>query len=309
MIPASSKAFLVTNLMSGTRYDLCVVAAWDDSATTLMATDTVGCTSFYTLDSYSQCHSSTQLLGGTMILVVGGVIVVTLLVFMVILMVFHKTAGAEAPVEKETNISDTYSQTSGGYHGQNALLTPWAQALPQSEPKGTAKVTLKEEVVKFKCGSLQSTITSSSSSLDSGDSYNPNNTIANIWRSSPSKPRTQLDHLLGAFTSQDLGSTSSSAKTKLHIDREPLLDPSLDCSLSRLLMLPLDSRPKRSLTFDMGDARPRGTQMCNKPHKISSIWTKRSLSVNGILLQCEEEDTGESKGTANNADWMMESTV
>ncbi|XP_050928014.1 leucine-rich repeat and fibronectin type-III domain-containing protein 2 [Lates calcarifer] len=326
MIPASSKAFLVTNLVSGTRYDLCVLAAWDDTATTLTATNVVGCTHFFTQDDYPQCQSlPSQLLGGTMILVVGGIIVATLLVFIVILMVRYKAADTEPPVGKLTSVSDTHSQTNGGRLGQNGLFISQPQPQPQPQPqtKVKAKVTLQDEVVEFKCGSLQSSLTSSSSSSGSmaGGSYSPNTTLANIWRSAPSKPRSNLDHLLGAFTSLELrgaqghdpGPSSSASMTTAnpHTDREPLLGRTLDSSLSRLLMLPLDSKLKRSQSFDMGDVTGAGaTQLCNKPRRISSIWTKRSLSVNGMLLQCEEEgDTGGSKGTIDSADWVMESTV
>ncbi|XP_056150667.1 leucine-rich repeat and fibronectin type-III domain-containing protein 2 [Lampris incognitus] len=328
MIPASSKAFLVTNLVSGTHYDLCVLAAWDDTATTLTATNVVGCTQFFTQDDYTQCQSlPSQLLGGTMILVVGGIIVATLLVFIVILMVRYKAGDGEQPVGKLTIVSDTHSQTNGGRLGQNGMLLPQPQApaQPQPPPKVKAKATVQDEVVEFKCGSLQSSLTSSSSSSSSdslaGDSYSPNSTLANIWRSAPSKPRPNLDHLLGAFTSLELrgpqgreSATSSStapAVAKPPTDREPLLGRMLDSRLSRLLMLPMDSKPKRSQSFDMGDVTAMGAaQLCTYPRRISSIWTKRSLSVNGMLLQCDEEgDTGGSKGTIDSADWVMESTV
>ncbi|KAK2856621.1 hypothetical protein Q5P01_005356 [Channa striata] len=325
MIPASSKAFLVTNLVSGTRYDLCVLAVWDDTATTLTATNVVGCTHFYTQDDYPQCRSlPSQLLGGTMILVVGGIIVATLLVFIVILMVRYKAADTDPPVGKLPSVSDTHSQTNGGRLGQNGLLMPQSQPQPQLEPdqKVKAKVILQDEVVEFKCGSLQSSSTSSSSSSGSGrGSYSPNSTLANIWRSAQSKPRSNLDHLLGAFTSLELRSahgrdpgpsnSAATAAAKPHTDKEPLLGRTLDSSLSRLLMLPTDSKPRRSQSFDMGDVTGAGAaQLCNKPRRISSIWTKRSLSVNGMLLQCEEEgDTGGSKGTIDSTDWVMESTV
>ncbi|XP_034006466.1 leucine-rich repeat and fibronectin type-III domain-containing protein 2 [Trematomus bernacchii] len=323
MIPASSTAFLVTNLVSGTRYDLCVLAAWDDTATTLTATNVVGCADFLTQDDYAQCRSlPSQLLGGTMILVVGGIIVATLLVFIVILMVRYKATDTDPPLGKLASFSDTNSQTNGGRIGPNGVLMPLPQ--PHPEPKVKAKVTLQDEVVEFKCGSLQSSLTSSSSSSGSmaGGSYSPNSTLANIWRSANLKPRTNLDNLLGAFNSLELrggqgrdpGASSSAAMAtrKPHTDREPLLGRTLDSSLSRLLMLPLDSRPKRSQSFDMGDMTggAASAQLRNKPRRISSIWTKRSLSVNGMLLQCDEEgDTGGSKGTIDSADWVMESTV
>ncbi|KAG5276708.1 hypothetical protein AALO_G00108810 [Alosa alosa] len=367
MIPASSKAFHVTNLVSGTKYDLCVLAAWDDTATTLTATNVVGCVQFFTRDDYPQCQSlHSQLLGGTMILVVGGVIVATLLVFIVILMVRYKVGdNGEPPASKLTNVSDTYSQTNGGRLGQNGMpmppLRPSSSVSVGSAGSAMAKpkVTMRDEVVEFKCGSLQSSLTSSDSSdsdsLD-GDggggrrgagggrdgSYSPNSALASIWRSATPKPRTNLDQLLGAFNSLDLRSqaggpsggsesglgrglsgvggagraggpsTSSSSAAAPPTDKEPLLGRTLDSRLSRLLMLPLDARPKRSHSFDMGDfAASTGQQLCSYPRRISSIWTKRSLSVNGMLLQCDEElDTGGSKGTIDSgSDWVMESTV
>ncbi|KAM9354775.1 leucine-rich repeat and fibronectin type-III domain-containing protein 2 [Pholidichthys leucotaenia] len=304
MIPASNKAFLVTNLVSGTRYDLCVLAAWDDSATTLTATNIVGCTHFFTQDAFPQCQSvPSQLLGGTMILVVGGVIVAILLVFIVILMVRYKVADNEPPVGKFMSVTET--QTNGGQ-----LLLLQSHPQPQQEPKVRVRVTRQSEVVEFKCGSLQSSLTSSSSSSASmtGVSYSPN-----IWRSAPAKTRTNLDHLLvGAFTALDLCGTQSSnpgassgatdEALKAHTDREPLLGRTLDSRLSQLLMLPLDSRPTRSQSFDMGEVTD-SSQPCGKPCRISSIWTKRSLSMNGMLLQCEEE------GNIGGSDCLMESTV
>uniref|UniRef100_A0A8D3CPG5 Leucine-rich repeat and fibronectin type-III domain-containing protein 2 n=1 Tax=Scophthalmus maximus TaxID=52904 RepID=A0A8D3CPG5_SCOMX len=324
MIPASSKDFLVTNLVSATRYDLCVLAAWDDAATTLTATNIVDCTHFFTQEDYSQCQSLPgQMLGGTMILVVGGIIVATLLMFIVILMVHYKAADTELPAGKLTSLSETHSHTNGGRLGQNGLFINQSQPQSQLELIIKPKVTLQDKVVEFKCGSLQSSLTLSSSSSGSmdGGSYSPKSTLANIWRSAPSKPQSNLDHLYGAFTSlelqaaqeQDPGASGRTlmATAKPQSDREPLLGWTLDSGLSRLLMLPLDSKLKRSQSFDMGDvAGTSAAQLCNKPQKISSIWTKRSLSVNVMLLQCEEEgDTGGSKGTVDSTDWVIESTV
>lgn len=318
MIPASSQSFLLTNLVSGTRYDLCVLAAWDDTATTLTATNVVGCTNFFTLDEYPQCQAMpSQLLGGTMILVVGGVIVATLLVFIVILMVRYKAADGE-PLGKLSGLTDTHSQTNGGRLGPNGLLLPQVRAPRTLETQEKVAVTLQEEVVQFKCGSLQSSLTSSSSSSGSmpRDSYSPNTTLANIWRSAP-KPRQNLDHLLGALTALELRRdqprdtvTSGSASVRLTnpVEQEPLLGRTLDSRLSRLLLLPLE-RPRRSQSFDMGDSGS-GSRRSSRPRRISRIWTKRSMSVNGTLLQSEEEaDPGGSRGTLDSSDWVLESTV
>lgn len=308
MIPASSNAFLVNNLVSGTRYDLCILAAWDDSATTLTATSIVGCVEFFTRDEYPQCHSlHGQLLGGTMILVVGGVIVATLLVFIVILMVRYKAGeggtlsavGAELPVSKLSDIGDTYSQTNDGRLGQNGVFI--SPSNTKAKLKAKPKVCLRDEVVEFKCGSLQSSMSSlsSSSSSSSADSVNvlhpcsPNSALASIWRSASLKPRGNLDHLLGAINSLEIkGQTPSGnikcshamASTVPPNDKEPLLGRTLDFKF------------RRSHSFDAGEFET----------SISSVWTKRSLSINGMLLK---DDMASSKGTLEGSEWVMESTV
>uniref|UniRef100_A0A8D3C1N4 Ig-like domain-containing protein n=1 Tax=Scophthalmus maximus TaxID=52904 RepID=A0A8D3C1N4_SCOMX len=145
------KDFLVTNLVSATRYDLCVLAAWDDAATTLTATNIVDCTHFFTQEDYSQCQSLPgQMLGGTMILVVGGIIVATLLMFIVILMVHYKAADTELPAGKLTSLSETHSHTNGGRLGQNGLF------INQSQPQSQLELIIKPKVTLWcfcGCGS------------------------------------------------------------------------------------------------------------------------------------------------------------
>ncbi|KAJ8289588.1 hypothetical protein GJAV_G00003010 [Gymnothorax javanicus] len=312
MIPASSRAFLVTNLVSGIQYDLCVLAIWDDTATTLTATNVVGCVQFFTQEDYPQCQSlHSQFLGGTMILVIGGVIVATLLVFIVILMVRYKVCSSPRS-SKLPAVSNTYSQTNGGQMARNVA----------PPPVKTTKVVVRDEVMEFKCGSLQSSLSSSSSSLgrrEAADNYSlcsetPGG-LPHKWRPGPSRARPNLNHLLGAFASLELrgqgrdpgpSGTTSMIATAKPSDKEPLLGRT-DSRLSRLLTLPLESKPKRSQSFDMGDFN--STQCCTYPPRISNLWTKRSLSVNGMLLQCEEADLEGSKATFDSSEWVMESTV
>ncbi|KAK7133631.1 hypothetical protein R3I94_015489 [Phoxinus phoxinus] len=328
MIPPSSQAFQVSSLVSGCRYDLCVLAAWDDTASTLTATSVVGCVRFHTSDGLPRCQAlHGQLLGGTMILVVGGVIVATLLLFIGILVLRYKagdggSAEAEATVSKLSDSTDSYSQPNGGRLGQNGV--------PLLRPK--PKATLQDRVVQFKSGSLQSSLSSSSSSSSgSGDAppYSPNSALASVLRAAPPRPRHTLDQLLGAFTSVELRGPSSeplpsrgpapspALPAAEPTDREPLLGRTLDSRISRLLTSPLTSRPRRSHSFDTGDFTvSRAQQLCSYPRRISSIWTKRSLSVNGMLLHCDEDgDSGGSKGcggsagSGGSAEWVMESTV
>uniref|UniRef100_A0A672KET5 Fibronectin type-III domain-containing protein n=1 Tax=Sinocyclocheilus grahami TaxID=75366 RepID=A0A672KET5_SINGR len=149
MIPAISKSFLVNNLMPGMQYDLCVLAIWEDTATTLTATNIVGCVQFETRGDYPHCQSlHSQFLGGTMILVIGGVIVSTLLVFIVILMVRYKV-NSGLQVEKLVTVSNTYSQTNGRPQATQRLNN--GAPTPQA-PKTV--VVMRDEVVEFKCGSF-----------------------------------------------------------------------------------------------------------------------------------------------------------
>ncbi|KAJ8269859.1 hypothetical protein GJAV_G00107620 [Gymnothorax javanicus] len=291
MIPPSSKAFLLTNLVSGTQYDLCVLAAWEDSATTLTATSVVGCVQFHTGDEYPQCQSlRSHFLGGTMILVVGGVIVATLLVFIVILMVRYKTAA-------QTQAQRHPAERGGGVSLRLAPEQP-VLLLILPHPRGRA---------------------------DTRDNYTPRGqegALSSKWRTGAPKACPNLDHLLGAFTSLELrgpsrdpgpsGATAATASAP-PTDKEPLLGRAMDSTLSRLLMLPLDCKPKRSHSFDMGEvtataATDQPSQFYSYPRRISRIWTKRSLSVNGMLLQYDEEGEG-GKGAPDVPEWVMESTV
>ncbi|XP_051941674.1 leucine-rich repeat and fibronectin type-III domain-containing protein 2 [Hippocampus zosterae] len=329
MIPMTNRAFVVTNLVPGMQYDLCVLAIWDDSATTLTATNIVGCVQFITTDDYPQCQSlHSGFLGGTMILVIGGIIVATLLVFIIILMVRYKVTSGIQTIKLPT-VSNTYSQTNGGMNRFNG-------APPQVK---SAVVVMREEMVEFKCGSLQSSISSSSSSsnsLDSqtgrriGDCYSMRGAECSTLPSSKfnrhrhsHKPQPNLDHLLGAFTTMELRgitrdrqgaagpSTASTTMTPGAVaplsDKEPLLGRAESTTmLGRLLGLPQEGKPKRSHSFDMGHV---GSTQCrgSYPRRISNIWTKRSLSVNGMLLQYDDNE--DDKPSLEGSEWVMESTV
>lgn len=100
MIPPSSKNFLVNNLAAGSQYDLCVLAIYDDVITSLTATRVVGCVQFNTESEYMRCHfMQSQVLGGTMIIIIGGIIVASVLVFIIILMIRYKVGSSQTPVD------------------------------------------------------------------------------------------------------------------------------------------------------------------------------------------------------------------
>ncbi|XP_034020505.1 leucine-rich repeat and fibronectin type-III domain-containing protein 4 [Thalassophryne amazonica] len=91
ILPSHTDRFLLKNLVAGVDYNLCVLAIFDDTVTSLAATKVLGCTTFVTKDVYPACRSlQAHFLGGTLTILVGGVVVVTLLVFTVALMVRHR---------------------------------------------------------------------------------------------------------------------------------------------------------------------------------------------------------------------------
>uniref|UniRef100_A0A673LQ41 Leucine rich repeat and fibronectin type III domain containing 4b n=1 Tax=Sinocyclocheilus rhinocerous TaxID=307959 RepID=A0A673LQ41_9TELE len=91
ILPPTTDSFLLKNLVSGSDYNLCVLAIFDDTVTSMAATKVLGCTQFSTKDNYPDCRSlQAHFLGGTLTILVGGVVVVTLLVFTVALMVRHR---------------------------------------------------------------------------------------------------------------------------------------------------------------------------------------------------------------------------
>ncbi|XP_029311047.1 leucine-rich repeat and fibronectin type-III domain-containing protein 4 [Cottoperca gobio] len=91
ILPSTSDRFHLKNLVSGVDYNICVLAIFDDTITSLAATKVLGCATFSTKDVYPACRSlQAHFLGGTLTILVGGVVVVTLLVFTVALMVRHR---------------------------------------------------------------------------------------------------------------------------------------------------------------------------------------------------------------------------
>ncbi|XP_062896727.1 leucine-rich repeat and fibronectin type-III domain-containing protein 2 [Mobula hypostoma] len=303
MIPATNKGFVVKNLVAGSGYDLCVLAIWDDTATTLTATNVVGCVRFVTPVDYGRCASfHGQFLGGTMILVVGGIIVASLLIFIVVLMLRYKLCHGQ---QKMSDVSDVYSQT------PTASTQPVHNGvLPQLTQKpGPAR----DATANFDCSSIQSSLSSSTaSSQDCYSLHSNSSTLSKKWRST-SRSRHNIDRLMGAFASLDLrcqrkdDSYESRASTLArYSDKEPLLGRS-ESRLNKLLTLPMEGKARRSQSFDMGDFS--SSHCYSYPRRITNIWTKRSLSVNGVLVQYDEDGLEITRGACCSSDWVMESTV
>ncbi|XP_069739681.1 leucine-rich repeat and fibronectin type-III domain-containing protein 2 [Narcine bancroftii] len=304
MIPASNKGFVVKNLVAAAGYDLCVLAIWDDTATTLTATNVVGCVRFITAADYGRCASfHGQFLGGTMILVVGGIIVASLLIFITVLMLRYKFCQGQP---KMSDVNDVCSQTTA-----TSVPPVHNGVLPQLRHKAG---TSRDAAAEFNCPSARSSVSSSStgSSQDCYSLHSDSSTLSKKWRSN-SRSRHNIDRLMGAFASLDLrcqrkdDSYESRASTLAHYsDKEPLLGRS-ESRLNKLLTLPMEGKARRSQSFDMGDFS--SGQCYSYPRCITNIWTKRSLSVNGVLVQCDEDGLEITRGACCSSDWVLESTV
>ncbi|KAM4617663.1 leucine-rich repeat and fibronectin type-III domain-containing protein 4 isoform 1-T2 [Discoglossus pictus] len=121
ILPSTTKHFTLKHLVPGVDYDLCLLAIFDDVATSLAATKSLGCVQFSTGEAYPDCRSlHAHFLGGTLTIIIGGVIVVTLLVFTVVMMVKYKVcSSARSEIPKVTNV---YSQTNGNQLVVNGML-------------------------------------------------------------------------------------------------------------------------------------------------------------------------------------------
>ncbi|XP_055992189.1 leucine-rich repeat and fibronectin type III domain-containing protein 1 [Sorex fumeus] len=163
MIPSTSQTFLVNDLAAGRAYDLCVLAVYDDGATTLPATRVVGCVQFTTAGDPAPCRPlRAHFLGGTMIIAIGGVIVASVLVFIVLLMIRYKVYGdgdgrrAKGTSRSPPRVSHVCSQTNGAgaaqappaapdrYEALREVVTPGAAAVAV-EAKGAAGEPARSE--------------------------------------------------------------------------------------------------------------------------------------------------------------------
>eukprot|EP00063_Salmo_salar_P077107 XP_014051942.1 PREDICTED: leucine-rich repeat and fibronectin type-III domain-containing protein 4-like [Salmo salar] len=316
ILPPTSNSFLLKNLVSGADYSLCVLAIFDDGVSTLATTKVLGCTQFSTKEDFPECRSlQAHFLGGTLTVMVGGVIVVTLLVFTVAMMVRHRVCGdcrdeGHYPAHHHDDFLpskegvDVYAQTNGNGSvmmvalpnnilGQQAkplpLKTkPQAKNKPRKLPKpkldsdqlsgeGKGEKPGLEVAVRGK-GFPPFTLESERVTLY----YSPANTSQTLphprahkaprhsgklkLRRSEEKER-DLDKMVGSICS--LGSEAQGEESERvkdsRGDRPPL-------------------GPTRSCSFDVGEITT--TTCYGYAKRLSVIWTRRSQSVQGMLVQC-----------------------
>uniref|UniRef100_A0A087XRR7 Leucine rich repeat and fibronectin type III domain containing 4b n=1 Tax=Poecilia formosa TaxID=48698 RepID=A0A087XRR7_POEFO len=306
ILPSTSDRFLLKNLVSGVDYNLCVLAIFDDTITSLAATKVLGCTSFSTKDVYPACRSlQAHFLGGTLTILVGGVVVVTLLVFTVALMVRHRVCNHGDHMFCQNGNTEAgggaccYQSNGSG----DVMMVVLPNGLPSKRGGEAEKDKDKEK--------------------DGADSASP------LPPKLPPKPP-------GGVVSTTTGAGSEMAlvvrqrKALLHnleSDRTPLYySPSPSSTLPRQsrsrdrpnprLERELTNRASFSLAAPLRDselldwritpratdaaatvARRYGAVSCAK--RLSVIWTRRSQSLHGMLVQCASTTSAASSTTSD----------
>ncbi|NXQ34941.1 LFN1L protein, partial [Alaudala cheleensis] len=128
MIPAPSSSFSLSDLAPGREYELCVLAVFSEAGGSLPATRPLGCRRFSTRPPGRPCPSlQAQVLGGTIIIVMGGVIVASVLVFIAILLLRHKALNGRAKGKAHVCSQTNGGSSSLGASGSSRLGGSWQQ--------------------------------------------------------------------------------------------------------------------------------------------------------------------------------------
>ncbi|XP_016390092.1 leucine-rich repeat and fibronectin type-III domain-containing protein 5-like [Sinocyclocheilus rhinocerous] len=324
MIPPTSKNFLVNNLAAGTQYDLCVLAIYDDGITSLTATRVVGCVQFTTESEYLRCHfMQSQFLGGTMIIIIGGIIVASVLIFIIILMIRYKVCNSGAAA-KGTSVTDVHSQTNGA-QSQGCTVTPSASkqgAFSLEEGEGCKKSsaaplppppdsqTHTSETSIPDCTTSTSLISQSWTTPGSSGSLKPKRKPA-----PKPVPAAGAEPKVEALPNAETQNTNRNNSTAL---QQPVPTPPSSFKDTPILRR---ARPSSSkyMTLPVEGARAKRRYSLNenlsKHHcyigsqKLGNVFCKRSMSVNGMLVQMANSNLDSEKTAFSSSEWILESTV
>ncbi|XP_078389095.1 leucine-rich repeat and fibronectin type-III domain-containing protein 2-like [Cetorhinus maximus] len=289
IIPSTSKAFILKNLISGVDYDLCILAIYGDTVTQLAATKVVGCAQFGTTEEYPHCHLlHAHFLGGTLTVIVGGIIVVTLLVFTVVMMVKYKICGsAQSP-----KVSDVYSQTNGSQPVANGMLSRRRVMVLHSTGQPTDKAVPPPPPPSASAPPPHSA---------------PHNRAKPPRRKFRSRQRGEAEGGERAAAGSERGQAKRGPGPRAGAPGSEETPTSASPGSGQLCPTAAMSRAKRSCSFDMGDIA--ATTCYSYAKRFSVIWTKRSQSVHGMLLQYAETEVTGKKGAFYGSEELEESIV
>nr|XP_015194317.1 PREDICTED: leucine-rich repeat and fibronectin type-III domain-containing protein 4 [Lepisosteus oculatus] len=295
ILPSTSNNFLLKNLVAGVDYDLCVLAVFDDLATSLAATKVLGCAQFSTKDDYVHCHSlHAHFLGGTLTVIVGGVIVVTLLVFTVVMMVKYRIcASAHAPLPK---VTDVYSQTNGGNAPlPNGLLLRRGSLAPLPKPPPPQQLVAAAD--------------------RRGPPRTPEQERAALYygtrpqrRRGKPKYRGEGGRVGAKLALPALPPPAGEARDYGKEPRQAAPARAAGAGRGHPGCWNPPAKAKRSCSFDMGEIA--ATTCYSYAKRLSVIWTRRSQSVHGVLMHCAEAaDLAGNALALASADELEESVV
>ncbi|XP_074518090.1 leucine-rich repeat and fibronectin type-III domain-containing protein 4 [Halichoeres trimaculatus] len=377
ILPSTSDRFLLKNLVAGVDYNLCVLAIFDDTITSLAATKVLGCTTFSTKDVYPACRSlQAHFLGGTLTILVGGVVVVTLLVFTVALMVRHRVCnhgdhmichsgnteagggaccqGGGVGGDKGGNGTGCYQSNGSGDMMMVVLpngvpskrgaekdkekekeATDSASSLPPKlppKPRPKPKVNLEQFL---SAGGVVSTTTGAGSemalvvrqrkldkvppySLESDRTplyYSPS-PPSTLPRQSHSRPNPRLERELTNRASFSLAAPlrdsdmldwriSSRGRDKWKSSQaylSPVSPLSPACGTVSKRRHSLDMGSSVALATDAAASVAKRYGAVNYAKRLSVIWTRRSQSLHGMLVQCASTTSTASSTTSDEAE-------
>ncbi|KAK7909876.1 hypothetical protein WMY93_014560 [Mugilogobius chulae] len=349
ILPSTSDRFLLKNLVSGVDYNLCVLAIFDDSITTLAATKVLGCTSFSTKDVYPACRSlQAHFLGGTLTILVGGIVVVTLLVFTVALMVRHRVCNHTDHMichNGNTEAGGGACCQSGGLGGGDKGGN--SSGCYQSNGQGDMMMVVLPNGLPAKRGDKEKDTEKEKEVVESAASVPPK-----LPPKPRAKPKVNLEQFLsaGGVVSSTTGGemalvvrqrklekayTSDSDRTLLYYSPSPPSTlPRQDAELLDWRMSPrgrdkwnssqayqspvsplspvCGAISKRRHSLDMGSSVALASDAAatvakrygavSYAKRLSVIWTRRSQSLHGMLVQCASTTSTTSSTTSDEAD-------
>ncbi|XP_052386478.1 leucine-rich repeat and fibronectin type-III domain-containing protein 5-like [Carassius gibelio] len=324
MIPPTSKNFLVNNLAAGTQYDLCVLAIYDDGITSLTATRVVGCVQFTTESEYLRCHfMQSQFLGGTMIIIIGGIIVASVLVFIIILMIRYKVCNSGAAA-KGTSVTDVHSQTNGA-QSQGCTVTPSVSkqgAFSLEEGEGCKKSSTAplpsrpDSQTHTSETSIQDCTTSTSLVSQSWTTPGSSGSLKPKRKPAPKPvPASGAEPKVEALPSAETQNTNRNNSTAL---QQPVPTPP-SCFKDTPILRRARPSSSKYMTLPVEGARAKRRYSLNenlsKHHcyigsqKLGNVFYKRSVSVNGMLVQMANSNLDSEKNAFSSSEWILESTV
>ncbi|CAM9836080.1 unnamed protein product [Lampetra fluviatilis] len=246
MMSPGSSSCLITGLLPGVGYQVCVLAIYYDGTIvpSVAATRLLGCVDFVTEDTGDGdshlCSSSIassmanggaimpgQLLGGTMIIIIGGIIVACLLVFTVILVIGYKACAANDGTTKTSSRANGAGATAaGGTSGPAGAADGYSAATAVAAPSSSSICSSSSRSSNNSSGRSSN---SSSRSSNSSSKSTHSSSRSSSGRSSGSRSSSSGS---SGSSSRSSGNSSSSSRSWSNISSRSSSTSSCSSSIS-----------------------------------------------------------------------------